>query len=115
MPVRPMKSPAACRLYRPFTSRRAQTSTAVATRSEEHTSELQSRQYLVYRLLLEKKISGDDPDPSSHSCCLLPHQADSVVHGDRVRQVKAVTVFCLGVVVIRPGLDVIVGPGDRPV
>src|SRR3712207_7752826 len=25
-------------------------------RSEEHTSELQSRQYLVYRLLLEKKI-----------------------------------------------------------
>src|SRR3712207_6855204 len=26
------------------------------TRSEEHTSELQSRQYLVCRLLLEKKI-----------------------------------------------------------
>src|SRR3712207_7018934 len=28
-----------------------------AIRSEEHTSELQSRQYLVCRLLLEKKIS----------------------------------------------------------
>src|SRR3712207_7179397 len=28
-----------------------------ATRSEEHTSELQSRQYLVCRLLLEKKSS----------------------------------------------------------
>src|SRR3712207_7381773 len=28
---------------------------AVAARSEEHTSELQSRQYLVCRLLLEKK------------------------------------------------------------
>src|SRR3712207_7456909 len=28
---------------------------AQATRSEEHTSELQSRQYLVCRLLLEKK------------------------------------------------------------
>src|SRR3712207_8029422 len=28
---------------------------AVVTRSEEHTSELQSRQYLVCRLLLEKK------------------------------------------------------------
>src|SRR3712207_7013390 len=28
---------------------------AVAVRSEEHTSELQSRQYLVCRLLLEKK------------------------------------------------------------
>src|SRR3712207_8218999 len=27
-------------------------------RSEEHTSELQSRQYLVCRLLLEKKISN---------------------------------------------------------
>src|SRR3712207_7029158 len=30
-------------------------SDAVATRSEEHTSELQSRQYLVCRLLLAKK------------------------------------------------------------
>src|SRR3712207_8544200 len=29
--------------------------TATAFRSEEHTSELQSRQYLVCRLLLEKK------------------------------------------------------------
>src|SRR3712207_8031414 len=28
-------------------------------RSEEHTSELQSRQYLVCRLLLEKKIQHD--------------------------------------------------------
>src|SRR3712207_7430152 len=28
------------------------------TRSEEHTSELQSRQYLVCRLLLEKKKNG---------------------------------------------------------
>src|SRR3712207_8709610 len=30
-------------------------SSAAAVRSEEHTSELQSRQYLVCRLLLEKK------------------------------------------------------------
>src|SRR3712207_2209139 len=30
-----------------------------ASRSEEHTSELQSRQYLVCRLLLEKKINLD--------------------------------------------------------
>src|SRR3712207_7935411 len=29
--------------------------TSLSTRSEEHTSELQSRQYLVCRLLLEKK------------------------------------------------------------
>src|SRR3712207_7601677 len=30
----------------------------IALRSEEHTSELQSRQYLVCRLLLEKKINS---------------------------------------------------------
>src|SRR3712207_6900767 len=31
-------------------------------RSEEHTSELQSRQYLVCRLLLEKKKAGREPE-----------------------------------------------------
>src|SRR3712207_7202856 len=46
-----------------------------ADRSEEHTSELQSRQYLVCRLLLEKKNS---PNPyvllHSHSLVTsLPH------------------------------------------
>src|SRR3712207_8758470 len=35
-------------------------------RSEEHTSELQSRQYLVCRLLLEKK------SPHSTNCCVPP-------------------------------------------
>src|SRR3712207_8163905 len=33
--------------------------TSQTSRSEEHTSELQSRQYLVCRLLLEKKIQND--------------------------------------------------------
>src|SRR3712207_8564256 len=33
----------------------------VSSRSEEHTSELQSRQYLVCRLLLEKKNSHVTP------------------------------------------------------
>src|SRR3712207_8779930 len=33
----------------------------VAYRSEEHTSELQSRQYLVCRLLLEKKKISSSP------------------------------------------------------
>src|SRR3712207_8242364 len=42
-----------------------------AERSEEHTSELQSRQYLVCRLLLEKKktttvVSQDTPYSSYH-------------------------------------------------
>src|SRR3712207_7623488 len=36
-------------------------------RSEEHTSELQSRQYLVCRLLLEKNIPPFPPCPASHS------------------------------------------------
>src|SRR3712207_8038392 len=36
-------------------------------RSEEHTSELQSRQYLVCRLLLEKKKTVNTPT-SSRSC-----------------------------------------------
>src|SRR3712207_7028997 len=39
-------------LLAPLVSRRR---AVVAARSEEHTSELQSRQYLVCRLLLEKK------------------------------------------------------------
>src|SRR3712207_7880604 len=34
---------------------------AAAPRSEEHTSELQSRQYLVCRLLLEKKKNSCKP------------------------------------------------------
>src|SRR3712207_7629249 len=33
-------------------------------RSEEHTSELQSRQYLVCRLLLEKKTNGHRARPA---------------------------------------------------
>src|SRR5947209_17419660 len=40
-------------------------------RSEEHTSELQSRQYLVCRLLLEKKKNGNI-DPETRS--LTAHQ-----------------------------------------
>src|SRR3712207_7862845 len=36
-------------------SSRRRRSSSISNRSEEHTSELQSRQYLVCRLLLEKK------------------------------------------------------------
>src|SRR5258707_8791546 len=39
----------------------------VRKRSEEHTSELQSRQYLVCRLLLEKKKKRADPRAPSYS------------------------------------------------
>src|SRR3712207_7087016 len=39
-------------------------------RSEEHTSELQSRQYLVCRLLLEKKKRAPFPGHASRLCRL---------------------------------------------
>src|SRR3712207_7645311 len=42
------------------------TATNMATRSEEHTSELQSRQYLVCRLLLEKKKKTTKTHPHQH-------------------------------------------------
>src|SRR5258707_6630936 len=45
-------------------------------RSEEHTSELQSRQYLVCRLLLEKKKKNKNTLRSHSAYCLL--YADSI-------------------------------------
>src|SRR3712207_8457485 len=48
-------SPANARTYRSAGSTPATGPCPSAARSEEHTSELQSRQYLVCRLLLEKK------------------------------------------------------------
>src|SRR3712207_7241260 len=44
---------------------------AYTVRSEEHTSELQSRQYLVCRLLLEKKKNSNRDQTRS---CMRPHQ-----------------------------------------
>src|SRR5258707_7058140 len=44
-----------------------------ALRSEEHTSELQSRQYLVCRLLLEKKKKNiSSPPPPLHDTLATP-------------------------------------------
>src|SRR3712207_8870876 len=46
-----------------------------ATRSEEHTSELQSRQYLVCRLLLEKKNERRTPaDTTSYRVAIMIHK-----------------------------------------
>src|SRR3712207_7500688 len=41
-----------------------------ALRSEEHTSELQSRQYLVCRLLLEKKKKTQESRTDIRSTCM---------------------------------------------
>src|SRR5690349_24224598 len=46
---------------------------AGSTRSEEHTSELQSRRDLVCRLLLEKKKKDNEPKSSHHQ---LHHLSD---------------------------------------
>src|SRR5258707_12024500 len=45
----------------PRSPRSRSTGPCTSSRSEEHTSELQSRQYLVCRLLLEKKKHGYAP------------------------------------------------------
>src|SRR2546422_2096333 len=42
---------------------------SVRRRSEEHTSELQSRLHLVCRLLLEKKKQHKPPTQARHSTC----------------------------------------------
>src|SRR3712207_7330798 len=49
-----------------------ETLAAHGLRSEEHTSELQSRQYLVCRLLLEKKQSNTAPRPWGGALSLHP-------------------------------------------
>src|SRR3712207_7767141 len=46
----------------------------VGFRSEEHTSELQSRQYLVCRLLLEKKKTDFSPYPFLNPLPFNPSQ-----------------------------------------
>src|SRR3712207_8888379 len=50
---------------------------ALGLRSEEHTSELQSRQYLVCRLLLEKKQCSGRPhrSPRRGTSCRSPRPA----------------------------------------
>src|SRR3712207_8230889 len=50
----------------PATARRIVRRGGERRRSEEHTSELQSRQYLVCRLLLEKKNSLQNTMPLAH-------------------------------------------------
>src|SRR3712207_8155799 len=53
----PVTDPCACERGPSCTRRSKTTRGEAVARSEEHTSELQSRQYLVCRLLLEKKKS----------------------------------------------------------
>src|SRR2546422_7619691 len=54
-------------------------------RSEEHTSELQSRLHLVCRLLLEKKKKkqGDDPRANPAACLSAPASREASGRPDR--------------------------------
>src|SRR3712207_7313258 len=58
---RPLCTLDAARRYGPLTA--SPNAGWAEARSEEHTSELQSRQYLVCRLLLEKKKKNDYKHP----------------------------------------------------
>src|SRR3712207_8746590 len=58
-PLSPPDSPSSARGSATSPPVRGSASGSPPSRSEEHTSELQSRQYLVCRLLLEKNIQLD--------------------------------------------------------
>src|SRR5438445_6627649 len=55
-------------------------SAGVAVRSEEHTSELQSRQYLVCRLLLEKKKKKKSTQYTEQRCPASMSGGDITTH-----------------------------------
>src|SRR3712207_8862091 len=60
-----LKSPISC-FFSPINEMQNCTHPLGGWRSEEHTSELQSRQYLVCRLLLEKKKKETSYNDKSH-------------------------------------------------
>src|SRR5438445_7408243 len=64
----------------------ARTTPTAARRSEEHTSELQSRQYLVCRLLLEKKKKqvqkNDTEKRDTRRCGHKPHHRPRITSSD---------------------------------
>src|SRR3712207_8329474 len=78
-PLNTMTSKLALYIDSPFFSSglppfEAQEETHVFLRSEEHTSELQSRQYLVCRLLLEKTVYFvPAPCPHDRGAAPAPH------------------------------------------
>src|SRR3712207_7694292 len=64
---KPRVAQSSCGCGRSGSVQRCSAVTETSSRSEEHTSELQSRQYLVCRLLLEKKKNYSFYIPTSHS------------------------------------------------
>src|SRR3712207_8224857 len=69
---RPISAGSQCPVRRPAI-RLTPSSSSTVSRSEEHTSELQSRQYLVCRLLLEKKKKTNAHSHFSHEHKHITH------------------------------------------
>src|SRR3712207_8486867 len=67
-----LQEPEGRRAARVINSRARREADERRRRSEEHTSELQSRQYLVCRLLLEKKKNPSNIFGCHHSCASPP-------------------------------------------
>src|SRR5258707_10170789 len=59
-------------------------------RSEEHTSELQSRQYLVCRLLLEKKKNTSELHSPQYILCRLPLEKKQTIHTRTLQEHRVV-------------------------
>src|SRR5947209_14612001 len=66
LPISPPLRPIKASRTQPPTKRTGRPPDVSGCRSEEHTSELQSRQYLVCRLLLEKKKNIQSKQTSFH-------------------------------------------------
>src|SRR2546429_4568717 len=69
--ARSRKNASRCAVFWPMPGRCFNTSMSRSTRSEEHTSELQSRLHLVCRLLLEKKKLQTSQDRSAFQVSCL--------------------------------------------
>src|SRR3712207_8616747 len=90
--------------------RRCPEDAEIRERSEEHTSELQSRQYLVCRLLLEKKIIERNEyvrGRSTAPCTLITFFFTSL------RQLHIVVVRLHVVLVVNPAANLLAHDPDR--
>src|SRR3712207_7913286 len=71
-----------------------------ASRSEEHTSELQSRQYLVCRLLLEKKKK--QKSSNTHTRIIHTNSYTSFIATDTIVATLFTYPFCTSITLTRP-------------
>src|SRR2546429_1319450 len=88
VPRMPMGVPATMPMTSPLRTSRSSSrrlSATLANRSEEHTSELQSRLHLVCRLLLEKKKNSNSPHPTA-PVTAVPSESTAALSIDHATQ-----------------------------